>query len=205
MTAPVAEDIVTPKARFVQCPRCEQNLPLRSTGPELELPAVWRCSSCGNLVEGFCGQALLVRNPHLVLLHDRYFDVSGLPEIDSAERRRACELTTPIGPARQAERRRSSRSAQSFVAPAIALTPNLTPQGSPFRLTVANLSREGIGLVHPGRIDADFIAMLLGSQGSGHIQVIVRIVRHLQLEEPYFEIGGELFLRLGSISTQQHS
>jgi hypothetical protein len=65
---------------------------------------------------------------------------------------------------------------------------------------VANLSREGVGLVHPGRIEAEFIAMLLGAQEESPIQVIVRLVRHLQLEDPYFEIGGEFLLRLGSVS-----
>lgn len=141
-----------------------------------------------------------MRNPHSVLLDDRCFDVSGQPEIDEEQRRKACELTNrPASPA-QLERRRSARVTQSLVAPAIALTSDFMPQGSPFRAMVANLSREGVGLVNLGRIDAEFIAMLFSCHEGTPIQVIVRIARHLQLEEPYFEIGGEFFLRLGSVS-----
>ena len=200
MTAPSVGNILTPKTPFVQCPQCEQKLPLRTTGPERESSAVWRCSACHEPAVGYCEQALLMRNPQSILLDDRYFDVSGQPKIDAEERRKACELTNRAATAKQLERRRSARVSQSLVAPAVALSSNLMPHGTPFWAIVANLSCEGVGLVHLGRIESEFIAMQLGSQEDSPIQVIVRLVRHLQLEEPYFEIGGEFFLRLGSLS-----
>jgi hypothetical protein len=200
MTAPAAGTIVTPKTRFVQCPQCEQKLPLRSTGPEQEISAVWRCAACQEQVIGYCEQALLIRNPHSVQLDQRYFDVSNQPETSPEQRRLMCSLTNRPVTTRQVERRRSERAPQSLVEPAITLTRNLMPQGTPFRIVVANLSREGVAIVHPGRIDADYLAMQLEVQKGATIQVIVRIVRHLQLEEPYFEIGGEFLVRLGSVS-----
>jgi hypothetical protein len=200
MTAPAVGNILTPKSPFVQCSRCDQKLPLRSTGPNKESSAAWRCAVCNEQAVGFCEQALLMRNPQSVLFDERYFDVSDQPEIDAAQRRRACDLAKRPLTARQLERRRSARVTKSLVAPAIALTSNFMPKGSAFRAMVANLSREGVGMVHLGRIEAEFIAMLFASQEGTPIQVIVRIVRHLQLEEPYFEIGGEFYLRLGSVS-----
>ena len=62
---------------------------------------------------------------------------------------------------------------------------------------VANLSREGAKFINRGRIRSDFIAMLLTPQPERTIQFIVRIVRHLRLKGPYYEVGGEFHLRLG--------
>lgn len=200
MTAPAAGNILTPKTRFVQCPQCEQKLPLRTTGPEQETSAVWRCAACREQAVGFCEQALLVRNPQSVLLDERYFDVSDQPEITAEQRRDMCSLTNRPATARQMAQRRSARVHQSLVAPAVLLTQNLMPKGVPFRALVANLSREGVGLVNPRRIEADYLAMLLGAHEGFPIQVIVHIVRHVQLVEPFYEIGGEFFLRLGSVS-----
>lgn len=200
MTAPAADNILTPKTRFVQCPQCEQKLPLRSTGPEQETAARWYCATCNGLIEGYCEQALLVRNPQSVLLDAGYFDVSDQPEFSADQRRLMCSLTRRPSPVRQIDRRRSERDAHSLTVPAIALTHDLMPQGEPFWSLVANLSREGVGLVNPGRIKAEYLAMLLDAPEGEPIQVIVQIVRHLQLQEPFFEIGGEFLLRLGSVN-----
>jgi ribosomal protein L37AE/L43A len=200
MTASTIGNILAPKTPFVQCPQCEQKLPLRMSGPERDSSAVWRCAACNVSAEGSCERALLMRNPQSVLLDLRYFEVSDQPEIDAEQRRSAGELANQPPTENEVERRRSTRVTQSLVAPAVALTSNFMPQGAPFQTVVANLSREGVGLVHPGRIEAEFIAMLLGAQEESPIQVIVRLVRHLQLEDPYFEIGGEFLLRLGSVS-----
>ena len=66
---------------------------------------------------------------------------------------------------------------------------------------VTNLSREGAGFVNRGRIKSDFIAMLLTPQPEKMIQIVLRIVRHLPLEGPYYKVGGEFHLRLGSGSS----
>ena len=144
---------------------------------------------------------MLLQNSHTVLLDDRYFDLSGLPEINLEQQRRLVAKMAQRKPAAyQTERRRSKRVAQSLVAPAICLTPELMPFESSFQVMVANLSREGIGFVNRGRIKSDFIAILLTPQPEKTNQVIVRIVWQLKLEGPYFEVGGEFHLRLGGES-----
>ncbi len=172
-------------------------LPLRITDSPEQMAAVWKCATCNVPIVGFCEKSLLLRNSHTVLLDDRYFDVSDVPEIDLEQRQAVAQMAQKKPVAYQAERRRSHRVAQSLVAPAICLTPELMPFGKPFQVMVANLSREGIGLVNRERIESDFIAMLLTLQPERTIQVIVRIKGHLQLEEPYYEVGGEFLLRLG--------
>jgi len=145
---------------------------------------------------------LLLQNSHTVLLDDRYFDLSSLPEINLEQQRRIVAKMAQRKPAAyQTERRRSKRVGQSLVAPAIHLTPELMPYEAPFQVMVANLSREGVGFVNRGRIKSDFIAMLLTPQPEKTNQVIVRIVWQLKLEGPFYEVGGEFHLRLGGESS----
>ncbi len=200
MTAQAVCNLPTPKSPYIQCRQCEQMLPLRITDSSEQMAAAWKCATCKVPIIGFCEKALLQRNSHNVLLDDRYFDVSDVPEIDLEQRRTVAQMVQRKPTAYQIEQRRSQRVAQSLVAPAIYLTPELMPFEAPFRVMVANLSREGIGLVNRGRIKSDFIAMLLTLQPEKTIQVIVRIKGHLQLEEPYYEVGGEFYLRLGGTS-----
>lgn len=202
MTSQAVGNVLSPKSPFLQCHQCEQKLPLRSTGSSEQMVAAWKCAKCNVLIVGFCEKTLLLRNSHTVLLDDRYFDLSGLPEIDFEQQRRLVAKMTQKKPgAYQTERRRSKRVAQSLVAPAIRLTPELMPFDAPFQVMVANLSREGVGFVNRGRIKSDFIAMLLTPQPEKTNQVIVRIVWQLKLEGPYFEVGGEFHLRLGGKSS----
>ena len=198
MTSQAVGDILTPKSPLIQCRQCARKMPLRLTSRSVQMTAVWKCTTCSAQVVGYCEKALLLRNSHTVLLDDRYFDVSGVPEINLEQRRKVAQLAQSKPTPHQAERRRSERVAQALVAPAICLTPELMPFGTPFRVMVAHLSSEGIGLVNRGRIKSDFIAILLSPQPKRTIQVVVRIVRHLQLEDPYYEVGGEFHLRLGS-------
>ena len=197
MTSQAVSDILTPNSPFIQCRQCEQKLPLRTTGSSEQIAAAWKCAKCNAPVVGFCEKALLQQNSHTVLLDDRYFDVSGVPEIDLEQLQAVAQMAQRKPTSHQAQGRRSERVAQSLVAPATCLTPELMPFGEPFQVMVANLSREGIGLVNRERIESDFIGMLLTLQPERTIQVIVRIKGHLQLEEPYYEVGGEFLLRLG--------
>jgi len=66
---------------------------------------------------------------------------------------------------------------------------------------VANLSKEGVGLVHDGPIDTEHIVIEFSPNSKSPIQVIVRIVRQRELTPPYYELGGEFVVRLGSIAT----
>lgn len=192
--------VLTNNSPFVQCAHCQQKLPLRVAGSSEQSAASWKCANCSKSVLGYCETALLLRNSHTVSLDDPYFDVSNSPEIDLQQRRTVAKMAERKPTGYQSDRRRSPRIPQSLVAPAICLTSGLMPFGTPFRVMVANLSREGAGLVNEGRIKADYIAMLLKPEPERAVQVIVRIVRHLQLEGPYYEIGGEFHLRLGSKS-----
>ncbi len=197
MTSQAVCKLPTPKSPYIQCPQCEQMLPLRITGRSEQVAATWKCATCNVPVVGFCEKALLQRNSHTVLFDDRYFDVSDVPEIDLEQRQAVAQMAQRKATDDQAGRRQSQRVALSLVAPAVCLTPDLMPFEAPFQVMVANLSREGIGLVNRGRIKSDFIAMLLTPQPEKTIQSIVRIVRHLRLEDPYYEVGGEFHLRLG--------
>ncbi|MGI9430494.1 MAG: hypothetical protein ACR2NM_17670, partial [Bythopirellula sp.] len=68
---------------------------------------------------------------------------------------------------------------------------------------VANVSREGVGLVHNELIDSEFIAMRLPLDDEEPIQVVARLVRERALKKPLREFGGEFFVRLGSVADEE--
>ena len=78
------------------------------------------------------------------------------------------------------------------------LDSSLNPQGIPFQVMVANVSREGIGLVHHGPIDSEYIAIELPLDEQQPIQIVTRLVRQRELDKPLIEFGGEFYVRLGS-------
>ncbi|MGI9430493.1 MAG: hypothetical protein ACR2NM_17665 [Bythopirellula sp.] len=134
----------------------------------------------------------------MIRLDERSFDVSDEAEISLAARKRAMHLASrPVGNAHR-EMRRSERIAQSLVVPAIQLSNGLVPIGEPFQIMVANLSGEGVGMVHDEQIDSDYIAIEFQPTSQSPIQVIVQLVRQRELFPPYYEIGGEFVVRLGS-------
>ena len=132
-----------------------------------------------------------------VRLDPRYFDTHGQPKISDALRRKVMRRVSRRTDANVEEKRRSRRIAQSLVVPAVELGSDFTPLGDAFQIMVANLSREGIGLVHDAKIEAEYVALELAPQGDEPIQAIVRVVRQSPLEPPYMEVGGEFFVRLG--------
>jgi len=197
MTSQAVGNILTPKSPLIQCRQCARKMPLRLTSRSEQMAAVWKCATCSAQVVGYCEKALLLRNSLTVLLDDRYFNVNNVPEIDFEQRHVVAQMPQKKPTAYQAERRRSPRVPQLLVAPAICLTPELMPYGTPFQVMVTDLSREGVGLVNRGRIKSDFIAMLLTPRLERTIQVFVRIVRHVHLKDTYYVVGGEFHLRLG--------
>lgn len=86
-----------------------------------------------------------------------------------------------------------------MVVPAVLLSDALVPEGEPFPLMVSNLSKEGVGMIHDDRIDTEYLAIELSPTSQSPIQVILQVVRQRELTPPYFEIGGEFVVRLGSL------
>ena len=91
---------------------------------------------------------------------------------------------------------------QSLVVPAVRLDASLNPYGRSFQVMVANVSREGVGIVHNDTIDSEYIAMNLPLDNEEPIQVVARIVRERELKKPLREYGGEFYVRLGSVSEE---
>ena len=184
----------------IECGNCQRDLPLRLTATG-ERAAVWLCSECSVPFVALCVEAQLPEGASTVRLDDRYFDTTDLPEIGTSIRRQVASLAQRAAKHAVHEKRRSNRIAQSLVVPAVRLGSGFVPEGMSFQLMVANLSAEGIGLVHNSPIDAKYIALELDLDGKESIQVIVRLVRQRLLEPPFHEIGGEFYVRLGSQMT----
>lgn len=141
-----------------------------------------------------------MENAELIRLDERSFDVSDQLAISLDQRKRAVQLASRPVSHRHLDMRRSERVAQSLVVPATRLSRGFVPVGDPFQLMVANLSVEGVGMVHDAPIDSEFIAVEFSPRSQSPIQVIVRIVRQRELTAPYFELGGEFLVRLGSVA-----
>lgn len=192
----------TEKVPRIECGSCQQFLPLRMTNGG-ERAAVWLCAECSIPFVALCVEDRLPENANSVRLDERYFDTTGLPNISPELRRQVVSLAHRSADAIGNEKRRSTRVARTLVVPAVRLGPGFVPTGMSFQLMVANLSCEGIGLVHSSAIDAEYIALELGSGNGEPIQVIVRIVRQKELESPFYEIGGEFYVRLGNDSANE--
>jgi len=189
-----------PSLPQIECGSCLQKLPLRLTTNN-EPAAVWRCAKCNVPFVACCVKDLLLKNAQLIRLDQRSFDISNQPTISMSERQRAIKMASRSLSADFLNKRRSERVDQSLVAPATKLGPGFIPIGEPFQVMVANLSREGVGLVHNAPIDTEQIALEFSPESQSPIQVIVRIVRQRELTPPYYELGGEFLARLGNIST----
>lgn len=180
----------------IECGSCERKLPLRmSTGNETA--ALWFCATCNVPYVACCVEEALKAQALSVRLDGRYFDVSQLPTITPARRQEIARLVNRAPTSAQAEKRRSKRIAKSLVVPAVSLGPGMVPVGDAFQVMVTNISKEGIGLVHDGQIPCQYIAIELRATPDNPVQMIVRLVRHRQLDAIYYEIGGEFFVRLG--------
>ena len=191
--------ITAPSLPQIECGSCQQQLPLRLTTHN-EPAAVWLCAQCNVPFVACCVKEALLKNAKLIRLDERFFDVSGQPPISLDERQQAIRIASrPVGSA-QLDQRRSERVIQSLVVPAIKLGEGFVPVEEPFQLMIANLSGEGVGLVHDGPIDTDHILIELAPNSQSPIQVIVRLVRQRELTPPYYELGGEFMVRLGSIA-----
>ena len=186
-----------PNLPQIECGSCQQKLPLRLT-TNSEPAAVWRCAKCDVPFVACCVSEAVLEHAHLIRLDERSFDVSDQPAISLDERKRAIQLASRPLSHTNHEMRRSERIAQSLVVPATRLSYGFVPIGEPFQVMVANLSGEGVGLVHDAPIDCEHIAIEFSSTSQSPIQVIVRLVRQHELTPPYHELGGEFLVRLGS-------
>lgn len=183
----------------IECGGCKQKLPIRLTVND-EPAAVWLCATCNIPFVACCVEELLQNSGELIRFDERFFDVSEHPPISRTERRRSYQLASrPHGPGVK-NQRRSERSPESLVVPAVELDHELVPTGEPFQIMVSNLSREGVGLIHDSQIDVDHIAIKLSIDNQEPIQVVVKIVRQRELTPPYYELGGLFKYRLGSVA-----
>jgi len=189
-----------PNVPQIECGSCQQKLPLRLTTHN-EPAAVWLCAKCNVPFVACCVREALLKNAQLIRLDERFFDVSGQPDISLSARQQAIKLASRPVNASHLDKRRSERVVQSLVVPAVKLVDGFVPVEEPFQLMVANLSREGIGLIHSEPIDSDYLVIEFSPKSKSPIQVIVHLVRQRELTPPYYELGGEFMVRLGSIAT----
>ncbi len=185
----------------IQCGSCQQKLPLRLSNNG-EPAAVWLCAKCNVPFVACCVEETLLQNASRIRLGERSFDVTGKQQISLVERQRVIKLASRPVNAANLEKRRSERVAQSLVVPAVKLGPKFVPVDEPFNIMVANLSQEGVGLIHNKPIETEHLAIEFSPTSESPIQVIVRLVRQRELSPPYYELGGELLVRLGSITPQ---
>ena len=185
-----------PGVAQIECGSCQQKLPLRLTRGD-EPAAVWLCAKCNVSFVACCVKEALLKSAHLIRLDERFFDISGSPELCLSERQRAIDLASRRGGGEISDQRRSERVSQSLVVPAVRIGAGFVPEGDPFPLLVSNLSREGAGMVHSERIETEYLAIELSPSSQSPIQVILKLVRQRELTPPYYELGGEFLVRLG--------
>ncbi len=190
-----------PSLTQIECGSCQQKLPLRLTTHD-EPAAVWLCAKCNVPFVACCVKSALIKDAQSIRLDERYFDVSGKGSIAEEDRQRAIRLASRPVNSSQMDKRRSERVNQSLVVPACKIGPGFVPVDEPFLVMIANLSGEGVGLVHDERIETEYLAIELSPTSQSPIQVIVRLVRQRELTSPYFELGGELLVRLGSLAVK---
>ncbi len=183
----------------IKCGQCLGKLPLRLS-QQGERGAVWLCAECSVPFVSLCVKDRLPNDAAAIRLDERYFDTEGLPPISPKVRREVVKLAERAAAEIADEHRRSERISQSLVVAAVKLNAGLNPEGPSFQVMVANVSQEGIGLVHNDVIDAEYIALKLPLGGGEPIQVVVRLLRKRELQTPLREYGGEFFVRLGSIA-----
>ena len=199
MTLQAIDSEIELKALDIKCGQCLGKLPLRLS-QRGERGVVWLCAECSVPFVALCIKDRLPDAAATIRLDDRYFDTGGLPAISPKVRREVAMLAERAANAIANNHRRSERISQSLVVPAVKLNAGLNPEGSSFQVMVANVSREGIGLVHNGSIDTEYLAIKLTLDENEPIQVVVRLVRERNLQLPLREFGGEFFVRLGSIA-----
>ncbi len=193
-----SQSVSAPSMPQIECGSCQQKLPLRLTHDD-ESASVWLCVNCNVPYVACCVKEALLKDAKLIRLAERSFDVSGQPPISLNERKQAILLANCPQNAALVKKRRSERISKSLVVPATKLGPGFVPVEDPFQIMIANLSSEGVGLIHDKPIDAEYVAIELSPTSQSPIQVIVRLVRQRELIPPYYELGGELVVRLGSI------
>lgn len=180
----------------IDCGGCGTTLPLRSSDG-VETDAIWLCCECRIPYVACCVEDLLEINATSIRLDERYFDVSDQAPISLAERREVALILNRVPKPAASNRRRSKRIMQSIAVPAVDLGEGFAPEGDAYQVMVANLSKEGIGIVHDGPIDTEFLAVELTPLKEAPLQVIVHLVRQRQLDPIYYVIGGEFMFRLG--------
>lgn len=186
-------------APFIECGKCTRKLPLRMTSSNHNA-AVWECAKCNLPYIATFVVDSLGDYASWVKLDERYFDISLAPGIPLEQRREVSRVATRRAASFILEKRRSQRIPRSLVLPAIEMDDSLCPIGKPFPIMAANLSREGVGLVHTSRLNHRLIALEFTSSADEKIQVVTQVVRQEDIGTQFVEIGGEFVARLGSVA-----
>ena len=197
----VMSEVLTPEdcldaTSVLTCTRCQKHLPLRKR-QQGEPRTLWLCSTCNVPIVAIGIKELLVSHGNLVSLEDRYFDTrrkSGIgPDLLQQLERYLLEKK----PIQGDERRRSVRKEHVRIEAGIELNDLLAPVGLPREMLISDISTEGIGLVHHGYLQSNYIALELSPQPETTVQVIVKIVRQREINSYFYQIGGQFLARLG--------
>ncbi len=99
----------------------------------------------------------------------------------------------------QFEKRRSRRVPKDLIVDGVCLDENFVPDDRPFLVTVFDLSRHGLGLLHTEPLNASYIAFQMMPDTRYVIQVFATVVRCTQFDDVYYSIGCEFYTRLGDM------
>ena len=192
-----AESQESPAETCIGCPSCREDLPVRLTRTG-ESAALWKCASCNYPIAGVCVPPLFAQLCGRVVLSETYFDTSAAEPISQAMRHAALQLAQRTQSMPQHAARRSSREAKIKVVQAVSLSSGLNPIGDSLNVMMANVARDGIGLVHTQELMHRYLALQLPPVGDKRIQVILELIRQHPIQGGFVEIGGQLVFRLGA-------
>ena len=179
------------------CSKCDLPWPLRLSH-DGEKAACWVCASCGAVAIGVFDADTPSDCHHNVRLRETFFE--HCYNAPGGEKEVAAKLAEEWQAYSGKERRRSERLPSPIEVVVVPLDNLYSPLDESFPAVVSNLSQHGLGLIHTRTIDAPFVAVAMPCDGQRTIQVIARVVR-CNARGRFFEIGCELKVRLGSVSS----
>ena len=160
--------------------------------------ALWQCATCGRPYAGICIPEVLRESKAELVLAESYFESTDEAEVHFETWKAAFELALRTNPSPYQSLRREFRKVQVAKVEAVEMTSDLQPVGSTIFLVMTNISPSGIGLVHEGQLEQQFLAIRFPPIGNTRIQAIAEIVRQDPWGDGLYDIGGTLIHRLGS-------
>jgi len=106
------QKVSAPSKLQIECGSCQKKLPLRLTTHD-EPAAVWLCAKCNIPFVACCVREALLKRARLIRLDERFFDVSGQPDISLGKRQQAIKLASrTVGMSQLDKRRPITRGAR---------------------------------------------------------------------------------------------